>query len=494
MHFSQSFSVLFSFALLASGTVIPRATIDPDNPEASDPKTPPKKLNRPPRPDNPFKGGFKTAPASCKDFMKPSQQCVTDLKAQPGGIGAFSGGELKWDSDNKCDERQKGMFQTAAWDAHALAQFTDQEPNPHNYKDIAFCKDTKNYCPVKKDGKSVGGYAWTYDGWFGYKYYYITMCNPFFQSDDLMYKIDQIEEEMQREKFEKAQQAKWQKSTGQMFLHEMMHLNSVGTPHINDEHVDPDSADNWAYGPSRTHMLARRKLNQGGGAARASTNADSYAWLANSKYWWDLTGHFPRPDNYKQQDELSANAWVQEQNAFTLDFGTIRQDTPDSEITKRLNAITNGFKNGPPPSGSKPGVGSKPSAGKSLSILAMAQVNTHGTSGSTDYSWRFFTTNVGKAVDECAKNGVEEITPSGGTDPKLPSNTNMKKLSWPAGEFKLKIEGEDCEYKCDGKNPGRLYCQKKEVACKEDTMKNKDEGVKMCGTRMSIHAVVYCDF
>lgn len=46
-----------------------------------------------------------------------------------------------------------------------------------------------------------------------------------------MYKIDQIEEELSRGITEKASLARWQKSTGQMFLHEMMHLDSVGQPH-----------------------------------------------------------------------------------------------------------------------------------------------------------------------------------------------------------------------------------------------------------------------
>lgn len=137
MRFSQSFQVLLSFSTLAAGSVIPR---DTDNPEASNPKTPPKKLNRPARPANPFAAGFKTAPASCTDFMKPSQQCITDLKAQPGGVNAFSGGELKWDKDHGCDEEQMGMYQTAAWDAHALAAFSDLEPDAHNSRDIALWK------------------------------------------------------------------------------------------------------------------------------------------------------------------------------------------------------------------------------------------------------------------------------------------------------------------------------------------------------------------
>lgn len=140
MLFSQSLPLFLSLGAITSGSVIPRADVDSNNPEASDPKTPPKKLNRPPRPDNPFKGGFKTAPASCTDFMKPSKECITDLQAQPGGVNAFSGGELKWDGDNKCDDKQRGMFQTAAWDAHALATFSNQQPDPHNARDVALWK------------------------------------------------------------------------------------------------------------------------------------------------------------------------------------------------------------------------------------------------------------------------------------------------------------------------------------------------------------------
>jgi hypothetical protein len=31
------------------------------------------------------------------------------------------------------------------------------------------CSDPHNLCSIKKDGKGVGGYAYQYDGWFGYK-------------------------------------------------------------------------------------------------------------------------------------------------------------------------------------------------------------------------------------------------------------------------------------------------------------------------------------
>jgi hypothetical protein len=140
MRFSPPLFGLLSMSLLVTGSVLTRDTVDPNNPEASDPKTPPKKLNRLPRPDNPFKNGFKTAPSSCTDWLKPSQQCVKDLQAQPGGVNAFSGGEIKWDSDHRCDQNQQGMFQTAAWDAHSLAFNADEEPDGRNAKHVALWK------------------------------------------------------------------------------------------------------------------------------------------------------------------------------------------------------------------------------------------------------------------------------------------------------------------------------------------------------------------
>jgi hypothetical protein len=73
MRFSQPLFGLLSMSLLITGSVLPRDTVDPNNPEASDPKTPPKKLNRLPRPDNLFNNGFKTAPSLCTDWLKPSQ-------------------------------------------------------------------------------------------------------------------------------------------------------------------------------------------------------------------------------------------------------------------------------------------------------------------------------------------------------------------------------------------------------------------------------------
>jgi hypothetical protein len=216
--------------------------------------------------------------------MKPSDQCLRDLKAQSGGVVAFSGGELKWEKYYQCDYHKQAIFKTAAADAHTLANFAHALPKYHDAKDIvcgergraltianiknvsivskifyttlhylltksvenlgrasdfkgkkAFdiivsCKDVKNWCRIQKDGKVIGGYAWTYSGYFSY-YHYIVMCDPFFLTGSLQDKINQIEYDFSKGETKTAKQVEWQKNTGQGFLHEMMHLDAVGKPH-----------------------------------------------------------------------------------------------------------------------------------------------------------------------------------------------------------------------------------------------------------------------
>lgn len=158
------------------------------------------------------------------------------------------------------------------------------------------CKDTKNLCKLKINGKAVAGYAWTYNGWWAY-YHYITLCPPFFTLDSLSKKIGEIEEDLASGSTTKAGDMRYLRSTGQFFLLEMMHTRIADgrvEPHIIDEYVVPIPAgekpgtnDVKAYGPRLVHNLARRNIKQGGGATRASTNADSYAILANAA--WSVT-------------------------------------------------------------------------------------------------------------------------------------------------------------------------------------------------------------
>jgi hypothetical protein len=92
------------------------------------------------------------------------------------------------------------------------------------------CKDTKTQCNIKIDGKAVGGYAWTYSGWFGY-YHYITLCTTFFTIDTLDTQLQQREAELAAGGTSKVTDMRYLKSTGQFFLHEMMHTQLVGQPH-----------------------------------------------------------------------------------------------------------------------------------------------------------------------------------------------------------------------------------------------------------------------
>lgn len=43
--------------------------------------------------------------------------------------------------------------------------------NLYNSYITVSCNDPKNWCNQRVEGKAVGGYAWEYDGWFGYYHY-----------------------------------------------------------------------------------------------------------------------------------------------------------------------------------------------------------------------------------------------------------------------------------------------------------------------------------
>ena len=109
-----------------------------------------------------------------------------------------------------------------------------------------------------------------------------------------------MQDALKNNEIAKMQDARNFVTSGSMFLHEMMHTDLIGIPHskpsqpelqdyladcdlVNDEYIDPTGVGSQAYGPKRVHSLAARNLNQGGGASRASTNADSYSWLLSCK-------------------------------------------------------------------------------------------------------------------------------------------------------------------------------------------------------------------
>ncbi|GIZ39830.1 hypothetical protein CKM354_000319700 [Cercospora kikuchii] len=265
---------------------------------------------------------------------------------------ANTGGNIFFDNDSDCEPKDKEAIQTAVWDAHTLAFFASNFPNTptagkgsanamywmgpdwasqkdriagnlkriYEFKTRATsestyitmsCKDTRNECHKIIENKAVGGYAWTYSGWFGY-YHYITLCPTFFKQVTLDTKLSQVEDELKKGVTKMASDASWLDSTGRLLLHEMMHTRIADggiEPHITDEGIFPKGhgdPNRWAYGPGPVHRLAHVKLTNGGGVTRASTNADSYAWLADSAWWWDTTGVFPKADG-KDLDDLSGD-------------------------------------------------------------------------------------------------------------------------------------------------------------------------------------------
>ena len=161
------------------------------------------------------------------------------------------------------------------------------------------CKDIKNYCGKKsEDSKTIGDYGWIDNGWWGY-YHYITLCPSFFTVDNLTEQIEKIEKELSRGEKKMATDMRYLQTTGQYFLHELTHTRLVydDQPEIIDEYIFPPDggpgARFKAYGPWAVHKLANLSKSRGGEATRGSTNADSYAMLANCLWWWDVTGYFP---------------------------------------------------------------------------------------------------------------------------------------------------------------------------------------------------------
>lgn len=119
-----------------------------------------------------------------------------------------------------------------------------------------------------------------------------------------------------------------------------------------DERVQEDGTGKRAYGPQFVHMLAQRSLNQGGGATRASTNADSYAWLVNSLYFYDATGYFPAPPKWKGPSSMaelgltwSPESQTRSQDIFPVHLGSFDSHPSDETLETRFKAEVEDKKN-----------------------------------------------------------------------------------------------------------------------------------------------------
>ncbi|KAF4497527.1 Metalloproteases (zincins), catalytic [Fusarium agapanthi] len=319
-----------------------------------------------PRPSqNPFANGIPTAPRVCNDLFNMSIACQLALKEHDNGLIAFGGGRLMF-QDKSCSTVQKEGIGKAAWDAYTLSvsaskppitgaqmavwrtyvgpDYSEQQDRMLNnlkrvsdfrhskkFDIIVTCNDPRHQCPIKVGDKQVGGYGWTYRGWMG-QYHNIALCKSFFTVPDLEEKTEFIEEQIQNGNTKYAQEAIWQKNMGQYFLHEMMHLDSVGKPHVKDELVKTgrNGGTRSAYGPRNVYQLAQGDLESGGGAARSSTNADTYAWLANCLYFFEVTKVFPKPPRHEQKDE---------ETPIMISLGDVRENVTNEELRNRMSSV-----------------------------------------------------------------------------------------------------------------------------------------------------------
>ncbi len=74
------------------------------------------------------------------------------------------------------------------------------------------------------------------------------------------------------------------------------------------------------------------------------------------------------------------------------------------------------------------------------------------------------------------------------------SGKSVPEQVWPGGDYKLSIEDQKCEYKCDGTNAGRLFCEKKEVGCQAYPERGNGSTSMQCAQTSFMLPVVYCDF
>ncbi|KAF1994058.1 hypothetical protein P154DRAFT_586974 [Amniculicola lignicola CBS 123094] len=374
------------------------------------------------------------------------------------------------------------------------------------------CKDGR--CPCK-ERKPDGSCKYIDDAnWINRdpenSYINIQFCDGFFSADTL---DEVIKKGKGAPKEEKYNINYYWNNRGKILFHELLHGATVGK-HANDnlmisdlrikiriEDKPDELTEVDAYGPLNSKMLARTIRDQNFNHVRQ--NDDNWSAYALAKYIQDEVGIYPilpladghvSNDNAEKPkalflikgDQTLVNQEIYNSDtlaigplmerldgeAYTVDDITFRPDSDYPEwYIKALQTARSGDLDGSttPPSALTP----KP--GKSLSIAMVSSVNTHAGSANVDSTWTFYTTTVGKAVGSCGETEGEKLTPEeGSTNVKLPAEVagNTDNPPWPGGSFKLKIEGEECEYKNDGTNPGRLFCPQREIYCKEEDMKS----------------------
>lgn len=152
------------------------------------------------------------------------------------------------------------------------------------------------------EGKQVGGYAWDID-WAFWTCGHVNMCDSYYTLTDISGKMEDLNRYVRDGNTHRLQDMRYYQTYGQFLTHEMMHLRSTYNPEpsIIDAYLGGGTGqfdnDVRAYGPKRVHQLAQGDASgskdQSGGGKVSTINADSYALLINSMFWWDVTQYFP---------------------------------------------------------------------------------------------------------------------------------------------------------------------------------------------------------
>ncbi|CZT11215.1 uncharacterized protein RCO7_09926 [Rhynchosporium graminicola] len=296
---------------------------------------------------------------------------------------------------------------------------------------------TQNFC---RDTPDLGAYA------FGTSKEYhdntIVFCvDGFFNPK--MEPLGWREAELNRDTSSRKDAARMYSKAAAM-IHELSHLPAIQERDdtiIKDRRNDPvnDYGDK-AYGVRLSEKLARRF------PLYAAKNADNYAWYATELFFNNLYGI---PD---------------------------AQDAPrDDEPAEVL-----------------------PKSGRGLVVALYETVSPHFGGADIDHTWKFFTTPLGRGIDcSLGADPVVEINPEGPSDAKFGRNLNFSSkdnMPWPGGDFKVVIDGQECHYKNDGSNAGRLFCPTREISCDADRARKENDDVQKCGGFNMLKPNVFCQF
>lgn len=139
-----------------------------------------------------------------------------------------------------------------------------------------------------------------------------------------------------------------------------------------------------------------------------------------------------------------------------------------------------------------------PKSGRGLVVALYDVVSPHFGGADIDYTWKFFTTPSGRGIDcSLGTDPVVEIKPEGPSDAKFGHNLNFDSktnMPWPGGDFKLTIDGQECHYKNNGSNAGRLFCPTREIACEEDRARKENDDIQTCSGFTMMKPNVWCKF